>query len=68
MEGKTMKYKIIVKNNETGEILFERDVNAAIAGLAGDDGASSILLRGTHDEMLTAMNVVQDECNRAYEE
>ena len=67
MKGKTMKYKIIVKNNETEEILFEKDVNAMIAGLTSKDGASSILLRGTHREMLIAMNTVQNEFNRVYE-
>ena len=63
-----MKYTIIVKNNDTQEIVFEREVNAMIAGLAGGDEASSILLKGSHDEMLVAMNIVQNECNRVYEE
>ncbi len=63
-----MKYKVTITNNETNEIVFERDVNAMIAGLAAGDEASSILLKGTHDEMLVAMNVVQNECNRVYEE
>lgn len=63
-----MKYKVTITNNETNEIVFEREVNAMIAGLAAGDEASSILLKGTHDEMLVAMNVVQNECNRVYEE
>lgn len=63
-----MKYKVTITNNETNEIVFEREVNAMIAGLAGGDEASSILLKGTHDEMLVAMNIVQNECNRVYEE
>ena len=63
-----MKYKVTITNTETNEIIFEREVNAMIAGLAGGDEASSILLKGTHDEMLVAMNIVQNECNRVYEE
>ena len=63
-----MKYTVTVRNNESGKIVFERDTNAMIAGLAGGDDASSILLRGTHDEMLVAMNVVQNEFNRVYEQ
>ena len=62
------KYTIIVKNNETGDVVFECNVNAAIAGLTGSDGASSILLRGTHEELLVAMNVVQNEFSRIYED
>lgn len=63
-----MKYKVTITNTETNEIIFEREVNAMIAGLAGGDEASSILLKGSHDEMLVAMNIVQNECNRVYEE
>ena len=62
------KYTIIVRNNESGEVLFEKETNSMIAGLAGGDDASSILLRGTHEENLVAMNVVQNEMNRMYEE
>ena len=63
-----MKYTIFVKDNESGEVVFEKQTNAMIAGLAGGDDASSILLKGSHDEMLVAMNIVQNECNRVYEE
>ena len=62
------KYTIIVRNNESGEVLFEKETNSMIAGLAGGDDASSILLRGTHEENLVAMNVVQNEMTRMYEE
>ena len=62
-----MKYTIFVKDNESGEVVFEKQTNAMIAGLAGGDDASSILLKGSHDEMLVAMNIVQNECNRVYE-
>lgn len=62
------KYTIIVKNNETGEVVFEKETNSMIAGLAGGDDASSILLRGTHEENLVAMNIVQNEMGRMYEE
>lgn len=62
------KYKIIIKNNETGETIVDTNANAMIAGIAGGDDVSSILLRGTHEEMLVAMNIVQNECNRVYEE
>ena len=63
-----MNYTIIVKDNKTGETLFEREVNAMIAGIAAGNDASSILLKGDSDEMLIAMNVVQNECNRVYAE
>lgn len=62
------KYTIIVKNNETGEVVFEKETNSMIAGLAGEEDASSILLRGTHEENLVAMNIVQNEMGRMYEE
>lgn len=61
-------YTVIIKKKETGEVLFEKDTNAMIAGLATGDDASSILLRGEHEENLIAMNVVQNEMNRMYEE
>lgn len=63
-----MNYTIIVKDNKTGETLFEREANAMIAGIAAGNDASSILLKGDSDEMLIAMNVVQNECNRVYAE
>ena len=62
------KYTVTVKENETGKILFESEVNAMIAGIAAGNDASSILLKGTIDEMLIAMNVVQNECGRVYAE
>jgi hypothetical protein len=61
------KYTVIIKNNESGEVIFEREVNAMIAGLAAEDDVSSILLRGTHEENLVAMNIVQHEFNHMYE-
>jgi hypothetical protein len=63
-----MKYTIIIRNNETNEVVFEKEANAMIAGLAGEDMPSSILIKGTHDENLMAMNIVQNEFNRIYED
>ena len=62
------KYTIIVKKKETGEILLEKDANAMIGALTVADDASSILLRGTHEENLIVANVVQNEMNKMYEE
>ena len=62
------KYKITVKNNETGMVLFDKETNALIAGLAADKDASSILLQGTQDEMVIAINMVQEELDRIFEE
>ena len=61
-------YTVIIKKKETGEVLFEKDTNAMIAGLALGEDASSILLKGELEENLVAMNVVQNEMNRMYEE
>lgn len=65
-----MKFKIIIRNNETGKTVLKRNTNAMIAAMsAGEDGGEcSILLRGTHEEMLTVMNLVQNEINRIYED
>ena len=62
------KYTIIVKKKDTGEVLLEKDTNAMIGSLTVGDDASSILLRGTHEENLIVANVVQNEMNRMYEE
>ena len=62
------KYTVIVKNNESGKVVYEKETNAMIAGLTCGEDASSILLRGTHEELLVAMNIVQNEFNRVYEE
>lgn len=62
------KYTIIVKKKDTGEVLLEKDTNAMIGALTVGDDASSILLRGTHEENLIVMNVVQNEMNRMYED
>jgi len=61
-------YVITVTKKETGEVLFQKDANAMIGALTVGDDASSILLRGTHDENLIVANVVQNECNKMYEE
>ena len=62
------KYTIIVKKKETGEVLLEKDANAMLGALTVGDDASSILLRGTHEENLIVANVVQNEMNKLYEE
>lgn len=61
-------YVITVTKKETREVLFQKDANAMIGALTVGDDASSILLRGTHDENLIVANVVQNECNKMYEE
>ena len=63
-----MKYTIIVKKKETDEVLFEKDTNVMIAGLASGNEASSIVLRGSQDETIIAINVVQGEIDRIFEE
>lgn len=62
------KYTIIVKKNETDEVLLEKGVNALIAGIAAGEDASSILLQGTHEEMIIAINMVEAELDRIFEE
>ena len=62
------KYTITIKNNENGEVLLEKKVNAIIAGIAAGDDASAVLLKGTHDEMIIAVNMVQDELDRLFED
>ena len=61
------KYTIIVKKKDTDEVLFEKDTNALIAGLVAGEDASSILLQGTHEEMIVAINMVQNELDRIFE-
>ncbi len=63
-----MKYTIIVKKKETDEVLFEKDTNVMIAGLASGNDASSIILKGSQDETIIAINVVQSEIDRIFEE
>ena len=62
------KYTVIVKKKETGEVLFEKDTNALIAGAVAGEDASSILLQGPHEEMIIAINMVQNELDRIFEE
>lgn len=61
------KYTIIVKKKDTDEVLLEKDTNALIAGLVAGEDASSILLQGTHEEMIIAINMVQNELDRIFE-
>lgn len=63
-----MKYTIIVKKKETDEVLFEKDTNVMIAGLASENDASSIILKGSQEETIIAINVVQSEIDRIFEE
>lgn len=62
-----IKYTIIVKKKDTDEVLLEKDTNALIAGLVAGEDASSILLQGTHEEMIIAINMVQNELDRIFE-
>jgi len=61
------KYTVIIKSNTTNEVLFEKDVNAMVAGLAAGNDASAIILKGTQDENIIAINVVQSEIDRIFE-
>ena len=61
------KYTVIIKNNTTGEVLFEKEINTMIAGIASGNEASSIILKGTEDEVIIAINVVQNEIDRIFE-
>lgn len=58
------KYTIILKDNVSGEEVFSKEVNAVIAGMAADEDASAILCRGTEDENILAVNLVQNEIER----
>lgn len=60
------KYTVIIKNNN-GEVLLEKEVNTMIAGIASGNEASSIILKGTEDELVIAINVVQSEIDRIFE-
>ena len=62
-----IKYTIIVKKKDTDEVLLEKDTNALIAGLVAGEDTSSILLQGTHEEMIIAINMVQNELDRIFE-
>lgn len=61
------KYTVIIKSNETDEVLFEKELNTMIAGIASESEASSIILQGTQDETIIAINVVQSEIDRIFE-
>lgn len=61
------KYTVIIKDNTTDTEIFNKETNAMIAGLAADDDASAILLEGTEDELIIAVNVVQNEIDRLFE-
>ena len=62
------KYTVIIKSNETDEVLFEKEISTMIAGIASGNDVSSIILKGTHDETIIAINVVQSGIDRIFEE
>ena len=61
------KYTVIIKSNTTGEVLFEKGLNTMIAGIASGNDASAIILKGAEDEIIIAINVVQNEIDRIFE-
>ena len=62
------KYTLIIKKNETQEILFEKGINTMIGAVATGNEASAVLLKGTDDELIIAVNVVQQEIERVFRE
>ena len=62
------KYTLIIKKNETQEILFEQGMNTMIGAVATGNEASAVLLKGSEDELVIAINVVQQEIERVFRE
>ena len=61
------KYTITIKNEE-GKVVFEEQTGAMIAGIANGQEASAIVLKGTEDELIVAVNMVQSEIDRLFRE
>ena len=60
-------YTVKILRNETGEELLSKEFNTMIAGIAAGNDASAVLIRGTDDETVIAINVVESEIDRVFE-
>lgn len=62
------KYTITVKDNENGRTVVSTQANTVIGALVSESGASTIVLEGTVDEKIAAVNLVQHVITRIFEE
>ena len=62
------KYVITVKEKETDKIVISTEANAVVGAVISENGASTIVIEGTVDETIAAVNVVQHAITRLFEE
>lgn len=61
-----MKFKLIIKDNETGEVVIDTDFNGIVGGIAKDDDIVSnlALMRCTYLEAVEMINTAEKTIRR----
>lgn len=61
-----MKFHITIKNNKTGEILYDQDCNAIIGGICDDEKNPSVVLTHCNGKVLfCCAKAAQESINSA---